>query len=109
MILKLNDINNFRDNYCMLKNPGYNFCKLSFIILPLILNHFKNLKELKIIGFGHYSVGRYYYNNSNNRGYNEFKDSYKKIKPILQNSLKENNIKVSFDGSESFYKELSTI
>lgn len=111
---KITDFNNFinndfKKNYYMLKNPGYNFCKFSFIILPLILNHFKDLNELKVIGFGHYSVGRYFYKNGNNKGYEEFKNSYKKIKTPLKKELEKNNIKISFDGSESFYKELSII
>ena len=97
----------YKIEYHMFQNPGHNFCKLSYILLPLIINHFQNLKEIKTIGFGHYSVGRYY-NSTNSTGYNEFKDSYTQIKNPLKNLLNKYNIKISFDGSESYYKELTT-
>jgi hypothetical protein len=100
---------NFKTEYSLLINPGYNFCKFSYILLPLLLNHFQNLEEIKIIGFGHYSVGRYYYSNTNNKGYEEFKDSYNQIKIPLKKTLIKNNIKISFDGKESYFKELTTL
>jgi hypothetical protein len=107
------DYNNFinkdyKKDYYLFQNPGYNFCKFSYILLPLILNHFQELKEIKSIGFGHYSIGRYYYNNTNNKGYEEFKTSYNQIKKPIKKILKKHNIKMSFDGTESYFKELIT-
>jgi len=98
----------YKKDYFLPKNPGYNFCKFSFILLPLVINHFKDLKTLKAIGFGHYNMGRYYYNNSDHRGYEQYKQSYYKIKPFLKSILNKHDIKLSFDGSKSFYNVLNS-
>ena len=104
----------YKESYYLFQNPGYNFCKFSYILLPLVLNHFQNLKEIKSIGFGHYSVGRYYYKEfhntpgfENDKGYKEFKISYNKIKTHIKQLLIKHNIKLSFDGLESYFKELA--
>lgn len=104
-------------------NPPFrkNFCKLSYILLPLIIHSFKknltyekSLKEIKIIGFGHYDSHRLYVrphskgnSSKGNEDYDEFKSSYKLFKPYLINQIKTNNIKILFDGKTSYYHELT--
>ena len=86
-----------------------NRCKLSYHILPLIFNHFPLIKEIKLIGFGHYDNPRILSPLQNNsKGYDEFKISYQILKPFLNKFLINNNIKLHFDGAESYYKELTT-
>tara|TARA_Y100001938_G_scaffold150550_1_gene242011 strand:+ start:4138 stop:4875 length:738 start_codon:yes stop_codon:yes gene_type:complete len=86
-----------------------NRCKLSYHILPLIFNHFPLIKEIKLIGFGHYDSPRILSPLQNNsKGYSEYKISYQILKPFLNKFLIDNNIKLHFDGAESYYKELST-
>lgn len=93
-----------------------NFCKLSYIVLPLIIHSFKknltyekSLKEIKIIGFGHYDSNRLYVNPrfKGKEGYGEFISTYKSFKSYLINQIKINNIKISFDGKPSYYHELT--
>ena len=100
----------YKIEYYMCKHPGFNLCKFSYMLLPLVINHFQDLKEIKAIGFGHYSIGRYYTGEyrDNKRGYDSFKSSYNLIKKPLKEILKKYNIKISFDGAESYFKELTT-
>lgn len=83
-----------------------NICKFSHRVLPLIINHFSDLEEIKIIGFGHYDQGRFY-DNDHKADYKEYKNSYLQIKDYLINQIKINNIKISFDGNPSYYHELT--
>ena len=41
------------------------------------------------------------------KGYKEFKISYNKIKTHIKQLLIKHNIKLSFDGLESYFKELA--
>ena len=85
-----------------------NFCKFSYVLLPLIIYSFKDsLKEIKIIGFGHYDKNRAYGNIFGKGDYHEFKSTYLLLKSYLINQIKINNIKISFDGSPSYYHELT--
>lgn len=95
-------------NYYIPISPKRNFCKFSYILMPLLLHYFQNLEELKIIGFGHYDVKRYAAKKYHTRGYEEFKESFALIKNNLKYHINKHNIKLSFEGSKSFYNELST-
>tara|TARA_S200002703_G_scaffold22999_1_gene19755 strand:- start:13122 stop:13850 length:729 start_codon:yes stop_codon:yes gene_type:complete len=113
--LDLNDFINkdYKETYYFPTNPKTNLCKYSYILIPLILNHFQDLKEIKSIGFGHFSQGRYYYTNPGKKqhtgdGYKEYKTTYNQIKKNIKNLLNKHNIKMSFDGTESHFKELIT-
>ena len=95
-------------NYYLPTSPNRNFCKFSYTLMPLLLHYFQNLEELKVIGFGHYDVKRYSAKKYHERGYKEYKESFMLIKNNLKNHINKHNIKLSFEGSKSFYNELNT-
>jgi len=100
---------NFKETYTLFQGDrSTNRCKLSYVIFPLILHHFSDIKEIKLIGFGHYNSPRSYLNTvkNNTKGYSEYKTTYQIIKPFLQDFFRKNNIKVHFDGAKSYYDEL---
>ena len=82
-----------------------NFCKFTFFFLPFIVDYFKSIDEIKVIGFGHYDLPRFGGGKST-RGYPEFVDSYLLIQNKVKAFLSDRNIKIRFEGRESLYKNL---
>ena len=96
---------NFSDILYLIQRKGKNQCKFTHNLIPLLLYHFKELKEIVCIGFGHYNLSRYI-ENGNKRGYEEFKQSFNIIKELVKTNIKRRNIKITFEGQDSLFKQL---
>jgi hypothetical protein len=83
-----------------------NICKFSHYILPTIIYFFKNVKEVKVIGFGQYDSPRFICS-KNKKGYNDYIKTFNIIKSLILKNLR-NKIKLSFDGAPSFFEKLQT-
>jgi len=96
---------NFSDNLYIIQRKGKNQCKFTHTLIPLLLYHFKELKEIVCIGFGHYNLSRYI-ENGNKKGYEEYKQSFHIVKELVKSNIKTRNIKITFEGQDSFFKQL---
>lgn len=84
--------------------PNINNDKFICYILPLVLSYFKELKQIKCIGFGDFDKPRLYNNNSG--GYEGYKLSYEKVKNKLIDLLKYKEISIEFNNKDSYFIEL---
>lgn len=78
--------------------------KLTCFVLPLVLAYFKNIRNIKCIGFGDFTSPREY--NNSILGYDGYMVSYQKIKQQLINLLKYKGVKVEFNNKNSYFIEL---
>ena len=104
--------------YCPLIKHGrvgfsssQNTDKFTSYVLPLSVFYFKNLKNIKCIGFGDYNKPRAYSTNKNNpkgnsHGYEGFIKSYKILYPLIHEVLIKNRIKINFTNRNSHYLNL---
>lgn len=93
------------DSYIFSSFGSINVDKFSCMIIPLIVNYFSDLKEIRCIGFGDFSVGRFYNNRSN--GYEEFIKNFHTMKKHILHNLRKYDIKISFEQDNYFNKELN--
>ncbi len=101
-----NDLDFYSSNYLFLPKKNLNICKFSHHILPTIIYFFKDIREIKIIGFGQYNSPRFICS-KNKKGYNDYIKTFNIIKSLILKNL-TGKIKLSFDGAPSFFKELQT-
>ena len=101
------DLDLRNSNYLFIpKKKNLNICKFSHYVLPMIFYFFKNVKEIKIIGFGQYDASRFICS-KNKKGYNDYIKTFYIIKNLILKNL-STKIKLSFDGAPSFFKELQS-
>ena len=88
------------------RRKGYNTDKFAYHLLPLILYHFPNLKEIHSMGFGDFDVSRYTNTDVINiSGYERYKQSLEPMLPTLNENLKRKNISIKFI-HENYYSNL---
>lgn len=95
----------YKEQYYIFSSYGkINIDKFSCMIIPMVINHFKALKEIRCIGFGDLTTGRFYNNRAN--GCPEFAENFKTMKEKTLYNLNKHNIKISFEEENHFSKEL---
>lgn len=100
-----NDLDLYSSNYLFVSaKKDTNICKFSHYLIPMTLFFFKNVKHLRILGFGQYDVGRFI-DNKNKLGYKECVKSFNIIENLLKRNLKY--IKVEFEGKKSYFLSIS--
>jgi hypothetical protein len=80
--------------------------KLTYFVLPLLLFFFKDLSNLKILGFGHFESQRYF--GGTKSAYPKYKSAFKKILHLYKRSTFNGIPSLSIDKS-SFYSELESL
>jgi len=101
---KFNEIN-CSEKLLKINNFGHELDKLTYWVLPFILNYFSRLKKIKTIGFGTYDSDRY---NGGSGSYSDYAKAYLNIIPFYKN-IKFNQT-LDFDiEPDSFYQELVPI
>lgn len=79
-----------------------NVDKFAGYLMPLVLNYFTGLKKVVCVGFGDYDVPRY--QNSNSKGYGEFKQTFLALLPTLKSNLRQRKITIDFI-NENYYSK----
>jgi len=84
---------------------GKNMDKFTCFLMPLVFHFFKNLKEIKTLGFGEFSYPRYKEETDRTgRGYEEFMESAENNLHLIKAHLKERDIKFSSE-TDNFFSE----
>jgi len=78
--------------------------KFICFILPLVLTHFTELREIYSVGFGDYDDVRI--NTGTKEGYESFKISYNMMKEKTKDLLKHRGVSIKFINKDSYFKEL---
>mgnify|MGYP003113325337 FL=1 len=91
--------------YIFSGNKKTNTDKFSCVLIPMILNFFPNLKEIKSVGFGDFDTPRYY--NDGSKGYPEFINTFYIMKNNTVFNLENSSIKIDFFRDNFYKKELS--
>jgi len=79
--------------------------KLTAFLIPLVLYHFKYLKEIRTIGFGDFHTERFFSDRKGHMGgYQEFFDTFVRIMPIFKKYFEEKDIKISFETDNHYSK-----
>jgi hypothetical protein len=66
----------------------------------------KDYKKFEFLAFGQYNLPRYF--NESCDDYDSFIKCYEQIKPNFIKYIKDNQLNLTFVGSESLFKELET-
>lgn len=87
---------------------GKNTDKFTCFLMPLAFYFFKDLKEIKTLGFGEFSYPRYKEQipSLTGRGYKEFMESSERNLPLIKAHLKERDIKFSSETNNFFSERL---
>lgn len=101
----INDKDLFSIPFKLIQPESVNHCKFSTFILPLLNQHFDNISEITVIGFGQLNKGRYI-EAKNSRGNKEYRSSFNSFKDQIKNFIKEKNIKIVFEGEHSEYSAI---
>jgi len=82
------------DEYRMFKATRSNIDKFSCFLLPLLLHVFRDLKEIKCVGFGDLDVGRVAWGGQ--RGFKQFAQTFHYVLPVVKRQLASEGISISF-------------
>lgn len=87
---------------------GENMDKFTCFLMPLVFYFFKDLKEIKTLGFGEFNHPRYRVHDHSNislkLGYKEFMTTAQRNLPLIKSHLKERDIKFSSE-TDNFFSE----
>ena len=94
----------FSSKFFLLRLTKQNIDKFTCFLMPLVLFFFKNLKEIKTIGFGNFDEARL---DGSKLGYAEYIESTKKTSPMINKELKKRSINFSCEKESIFSLTLS--
>ena len=88
---------------------GENLDKFTCFLMPLVFYFFKDLKEIKTLGFGEFNHPRYreqIAGRNGSLGYDDFIETAERNLPLIKSHLKERDIKFSSETKNFFSKRL---